>query len=213
MMTVVNLPPPTVVGSSAPTANQSWVERYEALGTRRGVLLDRPDFGEALRLVVEEMLDVRAHTVHAGDFGLLVALVDNRGFFFQPFNRRQPWAMPEGYPSPLTWFLYTDSVVAQTLRAATMTRRSSTQDHLQEMSTPEKVGSLHWLAAVLLWWDARLGEGHTPSSAQVMLGLLLPPGAFALLDFPDLAPPRLRATPPSLPVPPIIAPPVTLDPL
>lgn len=188
------------------------MERYEALGTRRGALLDRPDFGEALKAVVEEMLSVCVHVVRSGNYGLLVALTEDGGLFFQPFNSQQPWVMPEGFASPLNWFLYTDSVVASTLRAATVTRRTSTQDHLQAMSTPQRAGSLHWLAAVLLWWDARLGEGHTRESAWVMLGLLLSPAVFALLALPVAGAPVLRVTLPSLPAPPVISPPVLLEP-
>lgn len=40
-------------------------------------------------------------------------------------------------------------------------------------------------AAVALWWQARLGEGHDPQSARTMLGLTLPLITLRMLDFAD----------------------------
>lgn len=185
--------------------------RYEALGERRGALLGLPCFGDTLAAVTQETLDVQAHVVSAGDHGLVLALLSNECYFINAFNTRQPWRPPEDYPSALSWFRFTDATLTKTVRTFRLVRNGTTQGHLASMSTPEKTGTLHWLAAVILWWQARIGEGHTPQSAQVLLGLLLTPAALALLEFPGHAPPHLRVPPPAPSgTPPLVHPPLSL---
>lgn len=47
-------------------------------------------------------------------------------------------------------------------------------------------------AVVQLWWQARLDEGHTPESAQAMLGLLAHPSVVSMLEQDEAGVPRAR---------------------
>lgn len=60
--------------------------------------------------------------------------------------------------------------------------------------TPERTSKL---AAVLdVWWQARMGEGHTPESARLLLSLLLDPENAARVVYDDTGCPQAVPRPP-----------------